>query len=175
MTTPRPGDTVAAEVHGVDSTDKFLHQISQELKQAPAVRRKVSSVVLDESEDEIQPSDSISTQGSQRSSRTTSSVRSQRAASRKREIELAARAAIIKQRHEIDCHKRELQRDLEQRELQWRRHVEEQKEKLNYRQQELQIETELQAAQAITRVLDEECSHDDSRSTASKKVRTVTS
>ena len=97
-------------------------------------------------QDEIEPDDSISCHESQHSQtsklsfRSSASRSSQRALAIKREIELTAKATMMRKCQEIEARKRDLQRKIEEE---------------SWKQEQLEIESMLEAAKAYTQILHE--------------------
>ena len=109
----------------------------------------VSRLVSDSAnaDDEIEPDDSVSRHGSHHSQASNLSLHSsvsrtssQRAMAIKREIELTAKAAMMRKRQEIEARKRDLQRMIEEE---------------SWKQEQLEIESQLEAARAYTQILHE--------------------
>ena len=97
-------------------------------------------------QDEIEPDDSIwchesqHSQTSKLSFRSSASRSSQRALAIKREIELTAKATMMRKCQEIEARKRDLQRKIEEE---------------SWKQEQLEIESMLEAAKAYTQILHE--------------------
>ncbi len=141
--------------------DELIRMLEQVRERNKPILLQANQYVEGHVDVEVTPDDSVSRVGSQVSrTSSTSSIKSMRAKAIKKQIELEAQSAILQQCQEMEQRRRELQR---------------QQQDLEYQELKLKVETELDAAKAITEMLkDEVCNaprsyrYEDRSSLASK-------
>ena len=114
---------------------------------------------VNELDNKIQPEDSISQRGSSSTTSTSRSIRSDRATRAMAvEIELEKKVAYLKNHQAIGKNKQKLDEMMEEEEFSRRQRRQEllnMKAELDYKQETLHVQSQLDAARAITKMYDE--------------------